>query len=157
MERSAGVLMYRGGIGIGSLEVLLGHMGGPYWARKQDAAWTIPKGLVDADEGEWTAAQREFSEETGHPVPAVAAADLGVFRQNRAKEIHIWAVRGDLDAASCSSNTFELEWPPKSGEVREFAELDQFDWFDLHTAALRIVVGQRPVLEALRSVLELAR
>jgi len=158
VQRSAGVLVYRRrtASGIDVLEVLLGHMGGPYWARRQDAAWTVPKGLVEPGEDDWAAAQREFAEETGHPVPAGPVTDLGVFRQNRSKEVHIWAVRGDITAASCASNTFEMQWPPKSGQIREFAELDRFEWLDLHAARSRIVVGQQPVLEALDSLDELS-
>lgn len=126
-------------------------MGGPLWARKDAGAWSIPKGIVDAADGdERAAARREFTEEMGHPVPAGAEVDLGVFRQNRGKEIHIWAVLGDLDATRCSSNDFEMEWPPKSGRVQSFPEVDRAEWFGLATAHDKVIVGQRQVLDALR-------
>ena len=161
MERSAGVLVARWTSGPAprrpggapALEVLLGHLGGPYWSRKDDGAWTIPKGLVEAGEDDWAAAQREFGEETGHSVPAGEVADLGVLKQNSSKEIHIWAVLGEIDAAACASNLFELEWPPRSGQICEFPELDRFAWFDLDAAELRLVKGQRQVLAALPSLL----
>lgn len=155
VERSAGVLVYRWNEGLphgtpGELpEVLLGHLGGPYWSRKDEGAWTIPKGLVEVDEDDWAAARREFEEETGQPVPDGTTIDLGVTRQNRGKEIHIWAVPGAIDAAVCASNYFEMEWPPKSGRVQEFPELDRFAWLDLRAAEARIVQGQKPVLTAL--------
>ena len=135
------------------LQVLLGHLGGPYWSRKDDGAWTIPKGLVEMGEDDWVAAQREFGEETGHRLPDGKVADLGVIRQNSSKEIHVWAVVGQIDAAACSSNLFELEWPPKSGQIREFPELDRFAWFDLGVATERVVKGQRPLLAALSAML----
>lgn len=157
MNRSAGLLLYRT---VSSelatelqvvVEVLLGHMGGPLWAHKDDGAWSIPKGLVDAnDADEWAAAQREFSEEMGQRVPAGPTVDLGVFRQNRGKEIHIWALEGDIDAAPCSSNSFETEWPPKSGRIQAFPEIDRAEWFDLDVAQNKVVAGQRQVLDALR-------
>lgn len=152
MNRSAGLLLYRtmsGDVAI-SFEVLLGHMGGPLWAGKDDRAWSIPKGLVDADDtDEWATAQREFSEEMGQRVPAGPAVDLGVFKQNRGKEIHIWALEGDMDAAQCSSNNFEMEWPPKSGRVQTFPEIDRAAWFDLNVAHDKVIAGQQQVLDAL--------
>ncbi len=148
MNRSAGLLLYR--TGPERVEVLLGHMGGPLWVRKDDGAWSIPKGLVDPDDAdEWAAAQREFSEEMGHPAPDGASIDLGVFRQNRGKEIHIWALEGDIDAAQCSSNDFEMEWPPKSGRMQAFPEIDRAEWFVLEAASEKVVAGQRQVLDAL--------
>lgn len=158
--RSAGVLLYRSTlIAEGDvldvrdvIEVLIGHMGGPFWAAKEQAAWTIPKGLVDvADIDDRTAARREFREETGHAVPTSDLIDLGVFAQSRAKEIHIWAARGDLDPARCTSNTFEMEWPPQSSQTREFPELDRFEWCSLDVAEERLVVGQRQVIDALKT------
>ncbi len=132
------------------VEVLLGHLGGPYWARQDDHAWTIPKGLVDTgDTDEWSTAQREFAEEMGQPVPAGPEHDLGVFRQHSRKEIHVWAVAGDLDAAACSSNLFEIEWPPKSGRLEQFPEIDRAGWFTLDEARTKVVKGQWIVLDAL--------
>ncbi len=162
VERSAGVLVYRwasepepapSGVAPPVLQVLLGHLGGPYWSRKDDGAWTIPKGLVESGEHDWAAARREFGEETGHPVPDGKVADLGVVQQNSSKEIHIWAVLGEIDATTCFSNLFELEWPPKSSQIREFPELDRFAWCDLGTAEVRMVKGQRPLLAALSALL----
>ncbi len=150
MKRSAGLLLYR--TASGPVEVLLGHMGGPLWIRKDVGAWSIPKGVVDAaDDDEWSAAQREFTEEMGHPVPAGHAIDLGVFRQNRGKEIHIWALVGDVDATRCSSEEFEMEWPPRSGRVQSYPEIDRAGWFDLDTAHGKLIVGQRQVIDALRN------
>ncbi|MFT4867016.1 MAG: putative NUDIX family NTP pyrophosphohydrolase [Ilumatobacter sp.] len=154
--RSSGILLYRSmhvTDGDDVLEILIGHMGGPFWAAKEQAAWTIPKGLVDVgDIDDLTAARREFREETGQEVPTSDLIDLGVFAQSRTKEIHIWAGRGDLDPALCASNTFEMEWPPKSGQTQHFAELDRFDWCSLAVAEDRLVAGQRPVLDALKTV-----
>jgi predicted NUDIX family NTP pyrophosphohydrolase len=145
---SAGLVMHR--IDDGNLQVLLAHPGGPFFQNKDEGAWSIPKGAVDAhDNDEWAAAQREFNEEMGQQVPAGSAVDLGVFRQNRAKEIHIWALEGDMDAAQCSSNKFELEWPPKSGRVQAFPEIDRAAWFDLDVAPNKVVAGQQQVLDAL--------
>ena len=148
MNRSAGLVLFR--FASADIEVLVGHMGGPLWAGKEEGAWSIPKGLVAADDAdEWTAAQREFAEEMGYPAPTGTPIDLGVFRQSRGKEIHIWALGGDLDATKCSSNEFEMEWPPKSGRVQRFPEVDRAAWFDLATAKTKVVAGQRPVLDAL--------
>lgn len=146
--RSAGIIVYRRRE---LIEILIGHLGGPYWARKDAGAWSIPKGLVDADvdADEFAAACREFEEEMGHSVPAGDYADLGVFEQSRRKEIHIWAVEGDIDASTCTSNTFEMEWPPKSGRQQSFPEIDHADWFSIAAASDKVVAGQRPVLAAL--------
>ena len=157
--RSAGILLYRSShitAGVDDdtvVEVLIGHMGGPFWAAKEQAAWTIPKGLVDVgDIDDRAAAHREFREETGHAVPTSDLINLGVFAQSQTKEIHIWAGRGDLDPALCASNTFEMEWPPKSGQTQHFPELDRFDWSSIAVAEDRLVAGQRQVLHALKTV-----
>lgn len=150
--RSAGILLYRTAhVAPGDgLEVLIGHMGGPFWAAREHAAWTIPKGLIDvADVDDLAAAHREFREETGYAIPPSDLIELGVFAQSRAKEIHIWASRGDIDPAMCASNTFEMEWPPKSGQTQEFLELDRFEWCSLDVAKERLIAGQRQVLDAL--------
>ncbi len=133
----------------GRVEVLLGHMGGPYWARKDARAWTIPKGEHEPDEDPLTAACREFVEETGVSLPTSEPADLGEVRQSGGKVVRAWAVEGDLDPATLVSNTFEMEWPPTSGERASFPELDRFAWFDLDTARSTIVAAQAEFLDRL--------
>ena len=133
----------------GGPEVLLGHMGGPYWARRDVGAWTIPKGELEPDEEPLAVARREFEEEIGTPVPGTEYVDLGEIRQAGGKVVRAWAVEGDLDATSIVSNTFEIEWPPRSGRLQAFPELDRAEWFDLATASRRIVAGQRAFLDRL--------
>lgn len=145
---SAGILLYRR-TGTGP-EVFLAHPGGPFWAKKDDAAWSIPKGLVDDGEPPEAAAQREFAEETGVPLDMPLIA-LGEFRQPGGKIVIAFAAEGDLDPASVRSNTFTMEWPPKSGRTAEFPEVDRAAWFDLETAARKIHKGQRPILDALQA------
>jgi predicted NUDIX family NTP pyrophosphohydrolase len=144
---SAGLLLYRRR---GSLaEVFLVHPGGPYWAKKDDGAWSVPKGLVKPHEDELACARREFKEETGFDANGSChERDLGVFRQPSGKRLHIWAVEGDCDPADLTSNLFEIEWPPKSGRSAQFPEVDRGGWFDRAQALLKITKGQRPVLEA---------
>jgi predicted NUDIX family NTP pyrophosphohydrolase len=151
MRRSAGILLYRVADdgGEGRIEVLLGHMGGPYWARKDVGAWTIPKGEHEPDEDPLNAARREFEEETGVSLPASDFVDLGEVRQSGGKVVRAWATEGDLDAATLASNTFELEWPPKSGTSATFPELDRFAWFDLETARSKLIEAQREFLDRL--------
>ncbi len=144
---SAGILVYR--LEHAGPEVLLGHMGGPFWARKDDGAWSIPKGEVDGDDDELLTARREFTEEFGHPVPVGDLIDLGRFTQSSRKQIHIWAVEGDIDPATCASNTFDIEWPPGSGTLASFPEIDRVEWFGLDVARAKIVKGQRQVVDAL--------
>ena len=133
------------------VEVFLGHMGGPYWARKDAGAWTIPKGEIEPGEEPLAVARREFCEEIGSPVPPGDPIDLGEVRQAGGKSVRAWAVEGDLEASAIGSNTFELEWPPKSGRMQSFPEIDRADWFDLATAAEKIVVGQRTFLDRLQT------
>ncbi len=143
---SAGLLLYRRRDP--GAEVFLVHPGGPYWAKKDDGAWSVPKGLVDPHEDELTCARREFREETGFDANGRAREhDLGVFRQPSGKRLHIWAIEGDCDPAALCSNLFEMEWPPQSGRTRRFPEVDRGGWFDRTQALLKIVKGQRPVLE----------
>lgn len=145
-KRSAGILLYRqGGSGI---EVLLGHMGGPFWARKDAAAWTMPKGEYEQAEAPEAAARREFTEELGLPVPAGDLLPLGEVRQS-GKTVTAWALAGDLDPATVVPGTFELEWPPRSGRTQEFPELDRVAWFPLAEAGEKIVRGQRAFLDRL--------
>ena len=145
-ERSAGILMYRRRGG--GPEVFLVHPGGPFWAKKDDGAWSIPKGLVDGDEDLAAAARREFAEETGFAATS-DLAPLGDFVQPSRKVVTAFAAEGDLDPEALRSNVFEMEWPPKSGRNRSFPEVDRGDWFDPETAADKLVPGQRPILAAL--------
>jgi len=146
---SAGILLYRRGAG--SIHVFLVHPGGPFWAKKDDGAWSIPKGEYHEDEDPWTVAAREFREETGFGVPASGTA-LSPVKQPSGKVISAWAVEGDLDAAAITSNTFMLEWPPKSGKQQAFPEVDRAAWFDLAAARRKILPGQRPFLDQLQQL-----
>jgi predicted NUDIX family NTP pyrophosphohydrolase len=144
---SAGVLLYRrAGSGV---ELLIGHMGGPFWARKDDGAWSIPKGEHGPDEDPFAVALREFEEETGSPVPASDFVPLGSVRSGGGKVLTVWAAEGDLDADATTSNTFELEWPPRSGRVQQFPEIDRTAWVTVDVARTKLVTGQRPLLDRL--------
>ena len=143
---SAGVLLYR--CRHGTVEFLLVHPGGPFWQRKDDGAWSIPKGEFAEGELPEAAARREFAEETGVPLDA-ALAPLTPVRQRSGKVIHPFAGEGDLDPATLRSNTFAMEWPPRSGVRREFPEVDRAEWFDLATAMRKLIDGQRPILDEL--------
>ncbi len=131
------------------VQVLLGHMGGPFWARKDAGAWTVPKGEYTADETPEAAARREFTEELGLPVPPGELVDLGTVKQSGGKTVTVWALAADLDPTTVVPGTFELEWPRNSGRMQEFPELDRVEWFDLTTAATKIVGGQRAFLDRL--------
>jgi predicted NUDIX family NTP pyrophosphohydrolase len=144
---SAGVLLYR--VRDGVVEALLAHPGGPFWARKDDGVWSIPKGEYTDGEDPWAAAQREFSEELGLPVPAGPRLDLGALKQPSGKVVTAFAVRSDLDVRNARSNTFELEWPKGSGTVREFPEVDRVGWFSVAQARAKLLKGQRPYLDLL--------
>jgi predicted NUDIX family NTP pyrophosphohydrolase len=145
-QRSAGILMYR--LTGPEPEVLLVHPGGPFFAKKDLGAWSIPKGLYEAGEDALAAAAREFAEETG-ATPAGDFMALGDFRQPGGKIVTAFAVEGDLDLARFRSNTFTMEWPPKSGRMAEFPEADRALWFPFDEAAAKIAKGQRPILAAL--------
>jgi predicted NUDIX family NTP pyrophosphohydrolase len=149
---SAGILLHRRG-GAGP-EVLLGHMGGPFWARKDDGAWSIPKGEHGPDEDPLAVARREFEEELGSPVPADDLVPLGRHRVTAGKVLAVWTAEGDLDAGSCRSNTVQLEWPPRSGRIQEFPEIDRAAWFDLGQARAKLVAGQVLFLDRLREHLD---
>jgi predicted NUDIX family NTP pyrophosphohydrolase len=149
-QRSAGILLYRRKSG--AIEVLLVHPGGPFWANKDDGAWTIPKGLYEAGEDALAAARREFEEETGMR-PEGDPLALGSFRQSSAKIIDVWAVEGEFDPARLRSNAFHMEWPPRSGRMAEFPEIDRAAWFAPEQARQKMLKGQRPVLEALLQLL----
>jgi predicted NUDIX family NTP pyrophosphohydrolase len=149
---SAGILLHRPAPG--GPQVLLGHMGGPFWARKDAGAWSVPKGEHDADEEPLAAAVREFAEELGSPPPAGTPVPLGTVRQSSGKRLTVFALAGDLDADTIVSNTFTLEWPRGSGRVREFPEIDRAAWFGLADARRAVVRGQLPFLERLADLLE---
>jgi predicted NUDIX family NTP pyrophosphohydrolase len=144
---SAGLLLYRARDGV--LEVLIAHPGGPFWARKDDGAWSIPKGEYTDGEDPWAAAQREFAEEIGLPVPAGSRIDLGAVKQPSGKVVTTFAVEADLDITEARSNTFELEWPKGSGRMREFPEVDRIDWFPVAQARNKLLKGQRAFLDLL--------
>jgi len=125
-------------------------MGGPFWRRKDEGAWSIIKGEYDERESPFAAARREFEEETGMPAPDGEAVPLGEVVQASGKRVCAWAIESDLDAASVRSNEFTLEWPPGSGQLQQFPEIDRAAWFDLVTAESKLVRGQAPLLDALR-------
>ncbi|RUX00538.1 NUDIX domain-containing protein [Mesorhizobium sp. M00.F.Ca.ET.151.01.1.1] len=152
-KRSAGLLIYRRSGG--DIEVLLVHPGGPFWAKKDDGAWSIPKGLVDQDEDELAAARRETGEELGMKVEG-AFARLGDYRQPGGKIVSAWSVEADIDVTAISSNTFTMEWPPRSGSMKEFPEVDRAGWFTLAEAEVKILQGQRPMLSDLAEQLGVA-
>ncbi|MBN9240435.1 MAG: DNA mismatch repair protein MutT [Micrococcales bacterium 70-64] len=143
VELSAGILLTRRAPG---LEVFLAHMGGPFWAGKDAAAWSIPKGIY-TDEPPLTAALREFAEEIGAPAPPADYAQLGEFRLPSGKRLTVFTAEGE--AAFVASNTFEVEWPPRSGQLRSFPEVDRAEWFPLDVAREKITKGQLQVLEAI--------
>src|SRR5689334_6421506 len=149
---SAGLLLYR--ITVDGVEVLIGHPGGPFWARKDDGAWSIPKGEYLDGEDPWTVAQREFLEELGKVPPDGPRIDFAPLKQPSGKVITAFAVRGDLDLEGTFSNTFELEWPKGSGKIREFPEIDRVGWFFIAEAHVKLLKGQRPLLDRLTATLE---
>lgn len=149
-EESAGILLFRGSAG--ELEVLLVHPGGPFWAKKDLGAWSIPKGGLEVDEDPRRGALRELAEELGAAAPALrpsALIELGSVRQKSGKLVHAWAAEADFDPAVLDSNTFEVEWPPRSGTRREFPEVDRAEWFDPDEARRRILPAQAPLLARL--------
>jgi predicted NUDIX family NTP pyrophosphohydrolase len=152
--RSAGVLLWRRRDG-GDVEVLLAHMGGPFWARKDDAAWSIPKGIYGDDEEPLAAALREFEEELGLPcpVPPDRLVPLGELRQPSGKRLTVWAGEADLDPAAVVPGLFEMEWPPRSGKTAQFPEIDRVEWWPLEAARVKLVRGQRPFLDRLAQAL----
>ena len=149
-KKTAGILMFRETSGV--LEVLLVHPGGPFWAKKDEAAWTIPKGLIDEGESPFDAAAREFHEETGGAL-AGEPIELEPLRQPSGKTLYAWAIRGDFDPGLLTSNTFTMEWPPKSGRQQEFPEVDRAAWFSIEDAGRKILRGQAPLLRELREKL----
>jgi predicted NUDIX family NTP pyrophosphohydrolase len=150
-EISAGILLHRARPS--GRELLLVHPGGPFWARKDAAAWSIPKGLIDPGEDREAAARREFSEEVG-AVPGGALLPLGEFRLSSAKLLVAFALEGDFDPQALVSNSFELEWPPRSGRLQSFPEVDRAEWFGPAAAREKLHLGQRPLIDALLAAVE---
>ncbi len=151
---SAGLLPWRRRDG--RLEVLIGHPGGPYFVRKDAGHWTVLKGEIEPGEDPVGVARREFAEETGQAPPEGPLRALGQIRQKSGKVVHAWAVEGDVDADVCASNTFEMEWPPHSGRIRTFPEIDRVAWFDLPAAHTMIKAEQAPFLDRLVEALRTA-
>ena len=149
MKASAGILLYRHGET--GLEVLIGHMGGPFWERKDAGAWSIPKGEMKEGENMLAVAKREFEEELGSPPPEEPYLELGEVRQASGKRVVVFAAQGDLDAESVRSNSFEMEWPRASGQLCEFPEVDRAAWLSLAQARKKLVPAQVQFLERLES------
>jgi predicted NUDIX family NTP pyrophosphohydrolase len=148
---SAGILLFRRRPT--GIEVLLAHPGGPLFAKKDAGHWTIPKGEVEPGEELLAVARREFEEETGQPTPDGPTIELGSIVQKGGKTVHAWAVEGDLDAAAAVSNTFELAWPPGTGRLQLFPEIDRVEWFGPDEARRRIKETQIPLLDRLEAAL----
>jgi predicted NUDIX family NTP pyrophosphohydrolase len=152
-DKSAGLLMYRRRQG--GVEVFLVHPGGPFWARKDLGSWSIPKGLFDPGQDPLEAARREFEEETGFAAHG-EFIPLTPIKQPGGKIVHAWAVEGDCDAASIKSNSFSIEWPPRSGKRQNFPEVDRAEWFSVDQARNKILKGQKGFLDELLVILERA-
>ena len=148
---SAGILLFRRPDG--RLELLLAHPGGPFFTRRDDGYWTIPKGEVDPGEELLDVARREFEEETGHPPPAGDPVRLGSIVQKGGKVVHAWGLEGDLDASAAQSNTFEMTWPPGSGRSESFPEIDRVEWFAPEEARRKVKATQIPLIDRLEEVL----
>ena len=146
-KRSAGILLYR--VKHGAREVLLVHPGGPFWARRDAGAWSIPKGEYEHGDDPRTGARREFEEETGAALPPGELIDLGSVKQKGGKVVSAWAAEGDLDADAVRSNTFTMEWPPRSGQEVEFPEIDRAGWFGVDAAREKLVAAQAEFLDRL--------
>ena len=147
---SAGLLLYRQQEG--KLEVLLVHPGGPFWQKRDEGAWSIPKGELAENETGLDVARREFQEELGMPAPQGEVTALGAVRQAGGKIVEGWAVRGDLDATRSTSNTFEVEWPPRSGKMQQFPEVDRAAWFELDAARRKLLPAQRAFIDRLEEL-----
>lgn len=150
-RRSAGILLFRRAGG--GVQVLLGHMGGPFWQRKDAGAWSVPKGEYGPDEAPVAAARREFQEELGLPVPEAELLELGAARQPGGKVVTVWAAEGDLDPRDVVPGTFEMEWPRGSGRMQQFPEIDRVAWLGMDEARDKLVAGQRVFLERLAELL----
>ena len=154
-KRSAGILLYRRHEG--RIEVLLVHLGGPFWSKKDEGAWFIPKGELEEGEQPLSAAKREFREELGCEPPNGEPLELGTVKNKSGKLIYAWALQGDFDLADFKSNTFSLEWPPKSGKMREFPEIDRAAFFSLPDAEPKLHPAELPLLERLCTLLAVPR
>jgi predicted NUDIX family NTP pyrophosphohydrolase len=150
-KESAGLLLYRRRNQ--HLEVLLVHPGGPFWQRRDQGVWSIPKGEIEAGETPVAVARREFQEELGQPTPEGELTPLGMIRQAGGKVVHAWTAPGDLDTERVRSSTFEMEWPPRSGKMQAFPEVDRAAWFDMKAAREKILPAQEPFLERLEALL----
>ena len=150
-KRSAGILVYR--LRTGALDVLLVHPGGPFWAKKDDGAWFIPKGEINLEEEPLAAAYREFGEELGLPAPPGEPLELGTVKNKGGKTIYAWALPGELDLTGFRSNTFRLEWPPRSGQEREFPEVDRARYFTVEEALVKMHPAELPLVERLLQLL----
>lgn len=148
-RHSAGLLLFRRDGG--RLEVLLGHMGGPFWARRDAGAWSLPKGEYTGEETPLAAARREFTEELGVAVPDGEVIELGTVRQSGGKVVTAYALEADLDPDAVVPGTFELEWPPRSGRRQQFPEIDRVAWFDLDAAREKVITAQREFLDRLQT------
>lgn len=146
-DHSAGILLYRRGVD--GLQVFIGHMGGPFWARKDAGAWSIPKGLLEDGEDALATARREFAEEIGTPAPSVDYVKLGDFRYTSGKTVTVFAAETDFDVTEPHSNTFEIEWPRGSGRMHTIKEIDAVRWVSLEDARVKLVKGQVAALDAL--------
>ena len=153
VRNSAGIVLYRR-TATGRLEVLLGHPGGPYWEARDEGAWGIPKGEMEPGEEPLSVARREFEEETGHAAPVGGEIALGDIRKKSGKVVSAWAVEGDLDPATAHSNTFPLEWPPRSGSYIDVPEFDRLDWFTRDEARDKMRGAEWPLVERLIAALE---
>jgi predicted NUDIX family NTP pyrophosphohydrolase len=150
-KKAAGILLYRRTGS--SLEIFLIHPGGPFWAKKDESSWSIPKGEFLENEDPLTAAKREFQEETGFTVEGPFVS-IGSIKQSSGKVVQAWACEGDVDAAAIHSNTFQLEWPPRSGKYEEFPEADRAEWFPMELAWKKILKVQMPFLQNLERILQ---
>jgi predicted NUDIX family NTP pyrophosphohydrolase len=148
---SAGLVLHRSREG--KTEVMLVHPGGPFWQRRDDGAWSIPKGEIEPGQAPLEVARREFEEELGQPPPDREVAPLGSIRQAGGKVVHAWAMSGDLDVTRVRSNTFAMEWPPKSGKTQDFPEIDRAAWFDLTAARRKILPAQVAFIDRLEGLL----
>jgi predicted NUDIX family NTP pyrophosphohydrolase len=151
-RRSAGLLLHRERSG--EREVLLVHPGGPMWAKRDEGAWSIPKGEYEPGEDPLTAAKREFAEELGTPAPEGPAIELGEIKQKSGKVVSAWAVAGDLDVTEITSNTVEVQWPPRSGKMLEIPEVDRAEWFGIQPAREKINAAQAELLDRLANILK---